>query len=211
MEPIERSGYYYANKFGLIMLDALEEIMGENGLKAIFNLAHLPHLIDNFPPDNLNKEFDFSDVSAINQALEEMYGPRGGRGLALRAGRVTFADSLKNFGALAGAGDLAFRVLPLRTKMRIGLPAMARIFSQVSDQYTTVNEHDDVFIYSIHRCPVCWGRRNLDKPVCFIAVGLLQEGLKWLSGGKDFRVNESKCIAQGEDLCEFIIQKTPMS
>jgi hypothetical protein len=211
MDPIDRSGFFYANKFALIILDALEDIMGENGLKAILNLAHLTHLIDNFPPNNLNKEFDFSDVSAINQALEEMYGPRGGRGLALRAGRVTFADSLKNFGALAGAGDLAFKLLPLHMKMRIGLPAMARIFTQVSDQHTTVKEQNDVFVYTIHRCPVCWGRHDLDKPVCFIAIGLLQEGLKWLSGGKEFRVNESNCVAMGDEVCEFIIEKTPMS
>jgi hypothetical protein len=188
MEPIEKSGYYYANKFALIILDALSDIMGENGLKAVLNLAHLPELIDNYPPDNLQKEFDFADVSAINQALEEMYGPRGGRGLALRVGRSTFADALKNFGALAGAGDMAFKILPLHTKMRIGVPAMARIFSQMSDQYSTSKEVDDTFVYTIHRCPVCWGRSELDKPVCFIAVGLLQEGLKWLSGGKEFRI-----------------------
>jgi predicted hydrocarbon binding protein len=210
MEPIPKSGYYYANKFGLIMIKALEDVMGKNGLNAILNLARLPHLIDNHPPGNLAKEFDFADVSAINQALEEMYGPRGGRGLALRAGRATFADSLRNFGALAGAGDLAFKVLPLHAKMRIGLPAMAKIFSQVSDQKTTVEEHENEFIYTIHRCPVCWGRHEADKPVCFIAVGLLQEGLKWLSGGNEFRVNESKCFAINDDVCEFVIQKTPI-
>ena len=77
MEPIEKSGYYYANKFALIILDALSDIMGENGLKAVLNLAHLPELIDNYPPDNLQKEFDFADVSAINQALEEPWREPG--------------------------------------------------------------------------------------------------------------------------------------
>jgi predicted hydrocarbon binding protein len=211
VDPIPKSGYYYANKFSRIMLQALEDVMGKNGLNAILNLAHLPQLIDNYPTGNLAKEFDFADVSAINLSLEEMYGQRGGRGLALRAGRATFADALRNFGALAGAGDLAFKVLPLHVKMRIGLPAMAKIFSQVSDQKTTVEEHQDEFIYTIHRCPVCWGRSDADKPVCFIAVGLLQEGLKWLSGGNEFRVNESRCIGMGDEVCEFIIQKTPTS
>lgn len=211
MEPIPKSGYYYPNKAGLIIIKSLSNVMGRNGVNAILNLAHLGNLIEKPPSDNLAREFDFADVSAINQALEEMYGPRGGRGLALRAGRATFADVLRNFGALAGAGDLAFRVLPLLTKMRIGTPAMAKIFSQVSDQYSTVAENESSFIYTIHRCPVCWGRSNLDKPVCYIAVGLLQEGLKWLSGGSEFRVNESKCIAMGDPVCEFIIQKTPIS
>lgn len=211
MEPIPHSGLFYANKFALIMIKALEDVMGKNGLNAILNLAHLPEVIDHYPPGNLAKEFDFADVSAINQALEEMYGPRGGRGLALRAGRATFADSLKNFGALAGAGDLAFKVLPMQVKLRIGLPAMARIFTQVSDQHSTVQEFDTEFIYTIHRCPVCWGRKDLDKPVCFIAVGLLQEGLKWVSGGHEFRVYETQCVSMGDEVCEFKIQKSPIA
>ncbi|MCJ7702038.1 MAG: 4-vinyl reductase [Anaerolineales bacterium] len=211
MNSSPKSGFYYPNKFGLIMLDALEDVMGKNGLNAILNLASLSQLIGHFPEDNLHKGFDFSDISAINLALEEMYGPRGGRGLALRAGRATFSDALRDFGALAGAGDLAFKVLPLHAKLRIGVPAMAKIFSQMSDQVSTVIEREDAFIYTIHRCPVCWGRKDLDKPVCFIAVGLLQEGLKWVSGGNEFRVNESKCVATGDGVCEFVIMKTPLN
>ncbi len=211
MEPIPKSDYFYANKIVLISLNSLQEVMGKNGVNAILNLAHLSYLIDNYPPNNLDREFDFADFSAINLALEEMYGPRGGRGLALRAGRVAFADSLRNFGALAGVGDLAFKVLPLQTKMRIGIPVMAKIFSQISDQYSTVKEREEDYVYTIHRCPVCWGRNHSDKPVCFMAIGLLQGGLKWLSGGQEFRVNEAKCVAMGDEVCEFIIEKRPMS
>jgi predicted hydrocarbon binding protein len=210
MNPIQKSGLYYPNKFGLIIIKSLEDVMGKNGLNAILNLAGLNSYIENYPPDNLEKGFDFAELSAIGVALEEMYGPRGGRGLALRAGRATFADALKNFGALAGAGDLAFKVLPLQAKMRIGLPAMAKIFSQVSDQHSTVEEKDNEFVYTIHKCPCCHGRSGVDKPVCFIAVGLLQESLKWVSGGNEFRVNESKCIAFNDPVCEFIIQKDPI-
>ncbi len=211
MDPIPESGYYYPNKIARIILHALEDVMGTNGLNAILNLAHLSHLIDNPPPDNLAKEFDFAYLSSINLALEEMYGPRGGRALALRAGRAAFAEGLRNFGALAGVGDLAFKVLPLSAKLRIGLPAMAKIFSQLSDQVTSVEEKEHVFVYTIHRCPVCWGRAGTtDKPVCYMATGLLQEGLKWVSGGSEFRVDESKCIAKGDEVCEFIIQKTPL-
>jgi predicted hydrocarbon binding protein len=211
MDPIPKSEYNYANKIVLITIKALEEVMGKNGLNAILNLAHLPHLIDNYPPDNLERQFNFADFSALNLALEEMYGPRGGRGLALRAGRAAFADALRNFGALAGVGDLAFRVLPLQAKMRIGIPAMAKIFTQISDQYSTAQEQENEFVYTIHRCPVCWGRSGADKPVCFVAVGLLQGGLKWVSGGNEFRVNESKCVAMGDEVCEFVIPKTPIS
>ena len=211
MEQIPKSGYYYANKFARITLMAYEDVMGKNGLNAILNLAGLSNLIDNYPPDNLEREFDFADFTAIHIGLEDMYGPRGGRGLALRAGRATFNDGLKSFGALAGVGDLAFKVLPLQAKIRIGLPAVAKIFSQITDQYSTVEEADDSFIWTIHRCPICWTRQGADKPVCYISTGLLQAMLTWVSGGLEFRVNESKCCAIGDKVCEFVIQKEPIT
>lgn len=209
MEPIPKSGLYYPNKIPRILLMALEDVMGKNGVNAILNLAQLQHLIGNYPPDNLNREFDFADFSAINGALEEMYGPRGGRGLALRAGRAAFAEGLRNFGALAGAGDLAFKVLKLEAKLRIGLPAMAKVFTTTSDQLSTVQEFEDHYVYTIHRCPVCWGR-TVDKPACFMAVGLLQEGLKWVSGGNEFRVSQSTCRAAGDETCNFVVFKEPI-
>ncbi len=210
MEPIPKSGYYYPNKIARIALLAIEDVMGKNGLNAVLNLAGLSHLVNNYPPDNLERQFDFADFSAIQGGLEEMYGPRGGRGLALRAGRATFDLGLRNFGALAGVGDLAFKVLPLHAKLRIGLPAMARIFSQTSDQHSTTQEKDDHFVYTIHRCPVCWGRHT-DKPACFMATGLLQEGLKWVSGGHDFRVSQITARSTGDETCDFIIYKEPIS
>lgn len=205
----EKSGYYYPNKFARIILEAMEDVMGQNGLNAVLNLAQLSEYIGNYPPDNLEKEFDFADITALMIALEDMYGPRGGRGLALRAGRATFADALRGFGALAGVGDLAFKVLPLNAKLKIGVPAMANIFNQFSDQVSNVYEEGaDKIIYTLERCPMCWGRKA-DRPVCFTGQGLLQEGLRWVSGGHEFKVEMSTCIAMGEDMGRYIIYKEP--
>jgi len=209
MEPIPKSGLYYPNKIARISILSLEDVMGKNGLNAILNLAGLSSIIDNLPPDNLDRQFDFADFSAIWAVLEELYGPRGGRGLAQRAGRATFNDALRNFGALAGVGDMAFKVLPLGAKIRIGLAAMGKIFSQTSDQLSTVAEQEDHYVYTIHRCPVCWGRTT-DKPACFIATGLLQESLKWVSGGSEFRVTQTTAKSVGDATCDFIIPKEPI-
>jgi len=211
MAAIQKSGLAYPNKFGVILVRALEEVMGRNGLNAILNLAGLNHYVENPLPDNLEKGFDFAEVAAVNVALEDMYGPRGGRGLSLRVGRALFADGLRNFGALAGVGDLAFKVLPLGAKLRIGIPAVAKIFSQISDQHSTVEERENEYIYTIHKCSECYGRTGQDKPICFIATGILQEALKWVSGGNEFRVNESRCMAAGDSVCEYVIQKEPLS
>jgi hypothetical protein len=207
--PPEKSGFYYPNKFARITIEALEEVMGKNGLNAILHLAGLSEIINNYPPDNLEKEFDFAYFTALCIALEEMYGPRGGRGLALRAGRATFADALRGFGALAGVGDLAFKVLPLAAKLKIGLPAMANIFTQFSDQISNVHEDGDKYIYTLERCPMCWNRKA-DRPVCYVGQGLLQEGLRWVSGGHEFKVDLQSCIACGDDMGRYVIYKEPI-
>lgn len=209
MEPIPKSGLHYPNSIARIYLESMEEVMGKNGLNAILNMASLNNLIDNYPPNNLNREFDFADYSALNGALEEMYGPRVGRSLALRAGRASFAQGLRHFGALAGAGDLAFKGLPMGTKLKIGIPAMARIFSQVSDQGSTVQETPTEYLYTMQPCPVCYGRHS-DKPMCHAGAGLLQEGLRWVSGGHEFRVQEAKCISCGDEACVLVVQKEPI-
>ncbi len=206
---VPQSGYYYPNKMGRILLTSLEEVMGHNGLNALLNLVDLAEYIDELPPDNLEKAFDFAHISNINAGLEEIYGPRGSRGLALRGGRAIFSHGLRQFGALAGVSDLPFKMLPLKTKLKIGLPAVARIFTQFSDQTSYVEELDTHFIYTIERCSICWGRET-DLPTCYISVGILQETLRWVSNELDFRVEQTQCKAMGDDVCAFRIDKEPI-
>lgn len=210
MELNSPSGYYNSNKFARIFLESVQEITGAHGLNAILNYAKLSDLVNQLPPDNQDRAFDFSNFAAINQALEDIYGSRGGKGLALRIGRSTFADVLKDYGELAGVGDMTFKVMPLQEKVRFGLDAMARIFSERSDLLSNVDETENTYLYRITRCPVCWGRSSEENPICYYMVGLLKEGLSWVSGGKEYNISEDKCIALGDDLCEFVIQKQPV-
>jgi predicted hydrocarbon binding protein len=209
MAAVNKSGYYYPNKMGRIFLLALEDVMGKNGVNAILHLAGLDDYIDNYPPDNLEKAFDFADISAMLAALEQTYGPRGGRGLSLRAGRALFSNGLKNFGALAGAGDLAFKVLPLDTKLKIGVPAIAKIFNSMTDQLSSVSDHGDHYIYTLERCSMCHDRTT-DKPCCHVAVGIIQEALKWVSGGKEFKIDMISCKGCGDDIGRLKIYKDPI-
>ena len=205
----EKSGYYYPNMIARIYLQSIEEIMGTNGIKALLNMADMKHLIDNLPPGNLAKEFDFADFARLNEGMEMMYGPRGGRALALRAGRKAFDQGLKNFGAMVGVADRAFRMLPLKIKMKVGLGAMAKAFSTTSDQISYVREEQDHFLYVIERCPVCWGRQA-DGPICHAALGIILEGLNWGTGGKKFKVAQVTCHAAGDPSCDFTISKEPI-
>lgn len=205
----ELSGFGYPNKMGRLYLTGLEEVLGRNGVNAILHLANMDQFIGNYPPDNLEKQFDFVYIASLHEALETIYGARGGRSLELRAGRALFSEGLRNFGALSGAGDLAFKVLPLTTKLKIGVPAIAKVFTGLTDQISNVQEREDHYIYTLERCSMCWNRTS-EKPICHTAVGIIQEALKWVSGGREFKVEMKSCMACGHQRGELIIHKEPL-
>lgn len=202
--------FYYPNKMGRIVLTALEEITGQHGVNAILNLAQLPHLVNNYPPNNLALGFTFEDFSAVQQTLEEMFGVRGGRGLALRSGRETWKYALKEFAPVLGITDLAVRMLPLGMKLKIGLDVFAETLNKFSDQRVRLGEDERGFLWIIERCPICW-ERSSEKPCCHLAVGLLEQSLDWVSRGRRFKVEEVECIAAGDDTCTIVISKKPIA
>jgi predicted hydrocarbon binding protein len=198
--------YYYPNKMARIILLAMEEILGKNGINAVLNHTELNHWINNYPPNNLDLSFPFSDLSRIQVGLEDIYGPRGGQGLALRIGQATFKYGLREFGPMLGITDMAFRLLPLSTKLSNGASIFADTFNKFTDQRVRIEETPDTILWHIERCPVCW-QRTSNKPSCNLAVGILQEALYWISSGKFFNVQEISCIAQGDPNCTIAIDK----
>ncbi len=207
MESIPKSNLFYANKVVHLYLDAIEDVIGKNGLNATLNLAKLSHLIDNYPPDNTEKEFDFADFSTIVMALEEVYGGKGGRLLSARAGKVYFGYAIKAFGEKAGLTTPEFTSLPPNEKLRAGLPLIAKASNSLSDQNITVEERESDFLYTFHACPSCWGRSGEDKPICAMPTGFLQGCLNFLLDGKEFSLQEEKCVAVGDEFCQFVIKK----
>ena len=201
--------YYYPNQLGRIMLLSMEEVIGRNGINAVLNLASLSNLIENYPPDDTSLAFSFSTVSNLTQMLERVYGPHGGRGLALRVGRACFNHGVRQYGKQLGMTDMAFRLLPLPTKLQTGAKTLAEFFNTFTDQHVRIEEEDGQLLWHIERCPLCWERKT-QEPVCHLAVGLLQEALYWLSGGKVFHVEEKTCIAAGDKDCTIVIDQTPM-
>lgn len=202
--------YFYPNRMGRIILMSLEEIIGRNGVNAVLNRADLRDYIGNYPPQNQDLKFPFKNVSLILSGLEALYGPHGGRGIALRAGRSSFQYGLREFGPLFGLTDLTFRLLPLQTKLKVGGNSFSEIFNRYSDQRVVVEQDAKHMYWQITRCPMCWERQT-DAPACHLAVGVLQEALYWVSGGKFFHLEETHCIARGDASCTILIDKTPMS
>jgi predicted hydrocarbon binding protein len=201
--------FFYPDRMGRIILLSMEEVMGRNGVHAILKLASLSSFLDNYPADTNERAFPFSTVSNLTEMLEQVYGPHGGRGLAMRIGRACFNNGLRQYGTQMGITEMAFRLLPLPAKVSAGAKAFAELFNAYTDQKVRVVEEGDKLLWHIERCPLCW-ERHAQEPVCHLAVGLLQEALYWLSGGKVFNVEEKTCIAAGDEACTIEIDQSPI-
>jgi predicted hydrocarbon binding protein len=211
MDPLNPSGYMLPDRWARTAMEALQDLLGLDGFDILLNIAHLNQYREELPEASLERNFDFAEFTSLFMALEELYGVRGGHGIALRAGRASFRNTLSNFGALAGTRQSAFQVLPQTVKLNLGLKALARISDHVSDQRTSVKENRNDFEYTIHRNPVTWERSEQDRPICFFHVGILEETANQASGGNEFRIDEIECQAMGALTCNFRMQKQALA
>ncbi len=202
----EKSGHYYPNRIALAFFSAMDDVMGPNGLNSLLNIADMTNYLQNPPPDDLKRQFDFAAVASMNAALEEMYGTRGGRGMALRIGQKAFAFSLKDFGALRAINHPAFRNLPLNKRIDYGLGGLAAVLTNFSDQKSYVENNDNAILFTSEISPFSWGR-TAEKPVCHMMAGIILECLRWASNGYQFYVREVECTATGHERCVFRVNK----
>ncbi len=83
---------------------------------------------DEYPEARPEKTFPFKAVTQLQESLEQVYGPQGGRGTALRIGRACFQYGLREYGSMLGITEMAFRLLPLSTKIHSRREIVCRSF-----------------------------------------------------------------------------------
>lgn len=207
----ESSGFYYPNRIARAFFVAMEEVMGKQSAYSVLREAGLEEYIGQYPPNDMERQFDFGELVAINIGLESLYGVRGGLGLAMSIGQAAFNNGLQSFGAMRGIQHPKFQSLPLDTQVEFGLRGLASIFSKFSDQETEIETEDDGFLVRVDVSPFAWGRQSL-RPVCHTLTGLIQESVKYTTNGHTCFVRETECHATGSDHCVFkvkIIEPAP--
>ncbi len=201
--------FFYPNRMGKIILRALEEIAGPEDYKRILEVSALAQFLEHPPSGDLERQFPFEYVSAIQNGTEAVYGIAQGREMNRKVGRACLSGGLQEFNPLIGIADLPVRMLPLGMKLHVGFDMFAMVFNRFTDQVVTLGEDSVNYLWTIERCPVCW-KRHTDAPCCHLAVGILQESLSWASNGKEFDVVETSCVASGGDACVISIAKRPL-
>ncbi|MGH2583197.1 MAG: V4R domain-containing protein [Anaerolineales bacterium] len=205
MASVSQSGLRLPNRFASAALQAIGELVDAGTMAQFLSENELDHLVDNYPPANLERGFDFAEFSALNLGLEKKYGVRGGRSSAARVGGRVFMKLQEELWPLLGR-NTRFRALPVGVKLRVALPILAQLISKSSDQICTVRAHRTGYDFLVSKNAVCWGRRNEEKPVCAFFVGFLSEAVHQITSKTDFRVDEVECLAAAASFCRFAIQ-----
>lgn len=193
---------------GRTILLSMKQVLGPERLPEVLRTAGLEQYLSVLPTGGLERRFPFEQVSALQAATEQVFGPLAGRQLNYRIGQGTLGVGLKDFDPVLGIADLPLRLMPLGMKFKVGLDVFAGLFNQFSDQVVRLSEGPTYHQWTIERCPVCWGRHT-DAPCCQLAGGLLEEAIFWGTGGRRFRVEEVECLAAGGQTCVFHIDKHP--
>ena len=201
----EPSGFYYPNRIARAFFVALDRVMGKQGTQNVLEVAHLDEYINNYPPDNMELQFDFANLAAINIGLEHLYGTRGGLGFAMSIGQMAFSNGLRQFGVMRGVRHPAFKSLPLDKQIDIGLRGLASIFTNFSDQETEIEPEGNDYLVRVETSPFAWGRQS-GRPVCHTLTGLIQESLRHTTNGQTCFVRETECRATGSTHCVFRVK-----
>jgi bacteriochlorophyll 4-vinyl reductase len=190
------------------LFEAVEEVMGANGTKAVLKAGGLSRFMDNYPPNSTEMGVTFADYGATEQAVEDFYGRRGARAMLVRIGRATFQYTLREQPAILGLAGIALKALPMGMRMKVVLDRVTKAANEDVNQPAHVREEPDAYYFVVEECPCRW-RPKHDNPACFVTVGVLQEALSWATG-KNFRIEEVACISRGASACVYRIPKQPI-
>jgi hypothetical protein len=208
-ESLTNQAYHFPNRISRILLMAMYETLGKNGASAVLNTARLQHLIDNFPLPNFEPGLTFEEAGRLFQALEGIYGVRGGRRLSQQIGHICFKYGMDGLGGVAGVADFALRFLPISLRVHLGLEVLAEILNRYADQQIVLGEDAQYYFFVMERSGLCWNRHT-ESPACALMVGLLEESLYWVTRGQHFWVEETTCLACGDPVCTMQISKATL-
>lgn len=181
---------------------ALEDLLGENGVKAFLNHSSLSGWIESYPPANDSREVTYEEFSLLQKSVEDIYGERMGRNLARRASRRSFEQVGL---ALISIEENSDEHAPPEATLKHSLRAFARLFSIEDLDQIRLAQSDDEIVLAFDRCPNCVGR-TVDEPMCQACIGWIEALLSERNPGGRYEVIETGCLAAGDASCTFSIR-----
>jgi len=135
----------------------------------------------------------------LQAALRNYYG-RGARGVLLRVGQRLW-DLLLRDAALGGKVQaVVIKRLPPASRRKSALELLGRLIGTRAGDITVHSLDLDLLLVD-HVSPTAQSQHD-SHPICFVTQGLIRESLFWATR-QGFDVEETSCMAMGQDTCEF--------
>ncbi len=183
-------------------MDGLLEIIGSAGVSAVLKIVT--------GKEDVSKDcINFSDLHSISNALDALYGPRGGRGIALRSGRASLKYFLRAFGEDLLLNDIDFKMKPTRKRFKDGLSRLMKAYQEKFKIDVNLLDDGTTWIWQSLNCTECQERQS-QGTACQFTEGLLQEFLSWCGGNKNYPITEISCCARGDEICQYRIDPRPI-
>ncbi len=198
----EPDALFCSEEMDQIVMEGVREVLGRDEIAALFEAAGAT-----VPGDG--EKLAEEQFAAILAVVEKRHGSLGARGIAMRIGRACFPGFVRSFGSDGGFEDAEYRLLPVRKRARAGLEKLAAIFDCACGLRIVVDTTPDAWIWTINDCRQC-SNPQVESAVSHFMLGLLQQYLGWISGGKVFQVEETACQANGDPNCVIRIHRLPL-
>jgi len=175
-----------------VLLDATEDILGVNGVKALLNYGNMGSLIENKPDYSMEKGFTDKDFEALSVNYYKILGTSGAKAVF----RMVGASTVKH---VIGTGVLeSLKDFEKEEKLFKAI----ELYCLASGRGKAKIESGKI-IFDNPECTACKNQKG-DTPFCTVYNGMLDEFIKW-AGVKGLKSVEVKCMAMGDDTCSWEI------
>lgn len=198
-----------SNKVSQLVFSGLREIIGTNELAKIVSRIvqreketsqKVIHEIPNLPDSGLGE---------MQTILENQFGQKELQGLMVRSGRASCKFFVKEYGSSMNVTSMEYRLLPSKKRIMTGLQAAAKQWSELFTAKISVVDQGDSWFWQETELKM---EKSSDKVSqnCYFTIGLLQEYLSWMSGGKVFSVKKCDLLGQEQVISSLKINKQPI-
>jgi bacteriochlorophyll 4-vinyl reductase len=188
-----------------IVITSTTDNIGEGGTRTILRRSCLEQFSHITPEDDDTPSVTVDEFSRYIRTLFDIFGEEGARPILLRAGKIGFEFAYEKMPPLIRVASKILKVLPEKMRVKTVVTEFNKAFNDTLSSEGSVFEGDEKVIVEIPDCPHCRGLKT-EGPACYVEVGLLSQLIE-SAVGEGYRIGETKCIAQGDAVCRFEIEK----
>jgi len=198
----------FPNQLFYLVLVTFEEILGKPGLNSILNYCGMTKFRDEYPPNNMEEDHSSEDFTTLMRGCIDVMGEQGVRPILFRGGIRAFEIMNEQFPQMFDINGITPKELDAESafgEFRRIYGIMVDASKAMQGDICTYYDVDEGVVLEINPCHWCVGVKA-KKPVCHGQLGFQFGIARWVTG-REIKVEETHCIATGDEMCRFVMYR----